>query len=163
MLVSILGQFVGHHLLLAAAAALPHADPCKLVTQAEAESIIGERLSPPTRQNLGDITACLYHTPEQGRGMLAVYVGKVDDDQSKEAFEEPGKIKDSNMRKEPGLGDDAMSFTMNMMGTKLAQVNARRGKQVIMVQLRRKGAAAGGEEDRKLAVRAAKLAIGRLS
>lgn len=159
MLISLVGP-----LLLATAPSLPAADPCKLVTQSEAEAILGERVSPATRQNEGGISVCFYHTPEQGRGMLAVYLGKIENaKQQKEYFEEPLKAKGGSIRREPGLGDEALSVSMNMMGTQLAQVNARRGTQLVMVQLRRQGADAGGEEDRKLAVRAAKLALGRVS
>lgn len=165
MLVSIFSQLVGPLLLVGTPPTPAAVDPCKLVTKAEAEAIVGEKLSPATRQDLENGTSvCFYHTPEQGRGMLAVYVGKVESDkQRKEYFEEPLKAKGSAIHREDGLGDEALSLSINMMGTKLAQVNVRTGKQMVLVQLRRQGADAGGAEDRKLAVRAAKLALGRLS
>jgi hypothetical protein len=164
MLVSIFSQLVGPLLVVGAPPAPAAADPCKLVTKAEAEAIVGEKLSPGTREDTGGISVCFYYTPEQGRGMLAVYLGKVETDkQRKEYFEEPLKAKGSAIHREEGLGDEALSLSINMMGTKLAQVNVRTGKQLVLVQLRRRGADAGGEEDRRLAVRAAKLALGRVS
>src|SRR5262249_15188430 len=89
--------------------ALP--DPCKLLTNAEAESILGEAVRPPEAGSLGGNRICDYKSTAIHGGVLPYHIHIAVIDEKKNAWDMGKKMHQQSDAKEMqqvnGVGDDA--------------------------------------------------------
>jgi hypothetical protein len=82
-------------------------DPCKFLTRAEAESVLGEPVREPEPSTLVDVHICDYKTVAVHGGVLPYSVHIAISPQPQQVWDAGKKLYGKQMRPVPGIGDDA--------------------------------------------------------
>jgi hypothetical protein len=90
-------------------------DPCKFLTRAEAESVLGEPVREPEPSTLVDVHICDYKTVAVHGGVLPYSVHVAISPQSQQVWDAGKKLYGKQMRPVPGIGDDAYFLLEDLM------------------------------------------------
>jgi Protein of unknown function (DUF3558) len=104
----------------AAATAAPEktsalSDPCKFLTRAEAESVLGEPVREPEPSTFGEAHICDYKTVAVHGGVLPYSVHIATTPQQQQVWDAGKKLYGKQMRPVPGIGDDAYFLLEDLM------------------------------------------------
>ena len=84
-------------------------DPCKLLTKAEAEAVLGEAVRDPEPRSLGGVQICEYYTVAVHGGITPLWVHIAVAPEQRSAWDAGKKLHldAKEARPVPGIGDDA--------------------------------------------------------
>jgi hypothetical protein len=90
-------------------------DPCKFLTRAEAESVLGEPVRDPEPSTLVDVHICDYKTVAVHGGVLPYSVHIAITPQPQQVWDAGKKLYGTQMRPVPGIGDEAYFLLDDLM------------------------------------------------
>jgi hypothetical protein len=90
-------------------------DPCKFLTRAEAESVLGEPVRDPEPSMLGEAHICDYKTVAVHGGVLPYSVHIAVTPEQQQVWDAGKKLYGKQMRPVPGIGDEAYFLLEDLM------------------------------------------------